>query len=82
LHCNPAHVFHRECIESFVFCPECFAPIDNELPESFLDDRSERPAHDESDEEHLLANGDIDQQAADGEERKEPEGREVTFQFN
>ena len=27
LSCNPAHVFHAECIESFEFCPECFAPI-------------------------------------------------------
>jgi len=54
LGCNPAHVFHRECIESFVFCPECFAPIDNDIPESFLDDRSERPEGMDSDEENLL----------------------------
>ena len=46
-----------------MFCPECFAPIDNELPESFLDDRSERPQNDESDEEGLLDD-------RDDEERK------------
>lgn len=42
LGCNPAHVFHADCIESFVFCPECFVPIEQDLPNSFIDERSER----------------------------------------
>lgn len=40
LGCNPTHVFHQECIESFVFCPECYVPIEKDLPHSFLDERS------------------------------------------
>ena len=57
LQCNPAHVFHRECIESFVFCPECFAPIDGEMPSQFIDSESESPHDDDiedSAEEDLL----------------------------
>ena len=59
-----------------MFCPECFAPIDNELPESFLDDRSERPQNDESDEEGLLDD-------RDDEERKSVtnESRQVSFRL-
>lgn len=30
LGCNPAHVFHAKCIESFDFCPECLVPIEKE----------------------------------------------------
>ncbi len=58
LQCNPAHVFHRECIESFVFCPECFAPIDGEVTSGFIDSDSERShsrdIEDDSAEEDLL----------------------------
>ncbi len=58
LQCNPAHVFHRECIEGFVFCPECFAPIDGEVTSGFIDSDSERShsrdIEDDSAEEDLL----------------------------
>ena len=65
LSCNPAHVFHKECIEGFYFCPECFTPIDNEIPDSFMDERSER--RDDSDEENLL---DEYNNAADAEDAR------------
>ena len=48
LGCNPAHVFHAECIESFVFCPECFKPIEQDVPHSFMDERSDRHYEDGS----------------------------------
>ena len=59
LGCNPAHVFHAECIESFVFCPECFVPIEQEVPHSFLDENSDfeenpRQAGASDEEENLL----------------------------
>ena len=67
LGCNPAHVFHAECIESFVFCPECFVPIEQEVPHSFMDENSDfdedqRGAR--SDEEENLLNIDDRQPAA------------------
>ena len=30
LGCNPAHVFHVECLSNFDFCPECLVPIDKD----------------------------------------------------
>ena len=61
LGCNPAHVFHAECIESFVFCPECFVPIEQEVPHSFMIDGSDNDEEfprvnrlDQSDEEENL----------------------------
>lgn len=53
LGCN--HVFHRECIESFIFCPDCFAPIQGDAPQSFIDDGSEmKDDGEDSAEEGLL----------------------------
>lgn len=45
LGCNPAHVFHADCINSFNFCPECFVPIEHNdsEPHSFMDARSIGP---------------------------------------
>lgn len=56
LECNPAHVFHAECIESFVFCPECFVPINNPVANSQMDERSVGPPRSDCDsqEEDLL----------------------------
>ena len=34
LGCNPAHVYHAKCIDSFDFCPDCFVPIDKNIDAS------------------------------------------------
>ena len=57
LGCNPAHVFHAECIEDFVFCPECFVPIEEGVSRgSFMDERSVGPPQSDGEEDdHLIA---------------------------
>jgi len=76
-------VFHRECIESFYFCPECFTPIENDIPESFMDERSERK--EDSDEENLLDDyndaADVEMEFSAHEERKSYDGRVVSFRL-
>ena len=56
LQCNPAHVFHKECLQGFVYCPECFTPIEDDVPESFMaeEDDEEGMRDGDSDEEGLL----------------------------
>lgn len=53
LACN--HVFHRECLNSFTFCPDCFTQIGDDVPQSFIDDGSEiKDDGEDSAEEGLL----------------------------
>ena len=75
LGCNPAHVFHAECIESFVFCPECFVPIDNEVPASFIEERSEEQDGDEEEggEEYAEENDNLlDRMERDDQAQQRP----------
>lgn len=51
LGCNPAHVFHAECLEGFAYCPECFVPIDQDIRDSYLEGDSENQS---------IANGEDD----------------------
>ena len=91
LECNPAHVFHAECIESFAFCPECFVPINNSMAAntSQMDERSVGPPRSDCDsqEEDLLdMNQDSDQEnnnnAHDAEDSRRRPIRTPTIQVN
>ena len=80
LGCNPAHVFHAECIESFDFCPECFVPIEKDAihhHHSYMDEKSVGPPRfDYDSQEEDLLDPNHRNAAANTERRNEERKRE------
>ena len=54
LKCNPAHIFHKQCLKDLHQCPKCMTAIHTDYPEDYFFEEGETSHAQDSDEEDLL----------------------------